>query len=332
MNLSGVGCTLQSGTFNVVLGRNGAGKSRLCRRIVGLEPYHETLLLDGRRLLRADAALVFQEFVNYPSLSVRDNIASPMRARRDAREAIEARVAVLARMLGLDCLLDRRPAELSGGQQQRVAIARALAKDARVLVLDEPLANLDYKLRESLAVELKQLLGGAREQVLVYTTSDPREALQLAEHLILLDQGRVLQEGPPLDVWRSPADARAADLLSDPGVNFVRARSTEDGVELGAGAGSRVHAVCRALAGRPAPFILGVRPEHLRSVQRGSDDLCLRARVTLAETNGSDTFVHAEVAGGGWVAHLDGIHRFDEGAALDLFVSPRDLLTFDTSR
>jgi glycerol transport system ATP-binding protein len=321
MRLSALGCNFAAGVFNVVLGRNGAGKTRLARRLTGLDA-HETVTLDGRAVTYGDAAIVFQEFLNYPSLSVQANIASPLVARGLARDAVSSRVVTVARRLSIEGLLDRKPSELSGGQQQRVAIARALAKDARVLVLDEPLANLDYKLRETLIDELKSLLG-ARDRVLVYLTADPHEAMALAEHLVLLDGGRVLQQGAPLDVWRHPSSTAAADLLSDPGVNFARVETRDGTLEL-----DGVLRLPRTSRASARGATLGIRPEHLR-IEARAGDVRVASRVTLAETNGSDTFLHVEAGRLGWVAHLDGIHRFDEGAAVDLWFAVEDALLFE---
>ena len=215
------------GAITVVLGRNRSGKTRLCRLIAGLEqPASGRIELDGRDITRLppgrrDVAMVYQAFVNYPHLTVFDNIASPLRAQRAGRDVIDARVTEIAARLGLSELLDRLPAQLSGGQQQRVAIGRALAKGARVLVLDEPLVNLDYKLREELEVELRNMLTDG-ELTVVYTTSDPRDAFNLGDEVVLLEEGRILQSGPPLAVYRAPASEAAANLMSDPGVNRCR--------------------------------------------------------------------------------------------------------------
>ena len=321
MRLSALGCEFAAGVFNVVLGRNGAGKTRLARRLAGLDR-DDTVSLDGRAMRHADAAIVFQEFLNYPSLSVRSNVASPLVARRLRGDAIASRVLDIARRLSIDDLLDRKPSELSGGQQQRVAIARALAKDACVLVLDEPLANLDYKLREALIGELTTLLENP-DRVLVYFTADPHEAMALAEHLVLLDAGRVLQQGMPLDVWRRPSSEIAADLLSDPGVNFARVAANDGVLEI-----DGVLRMSGVECSSWRRVTLGVRPEHLR-IEARAGDVCVTSRVALAETNGSDTFLHVEAGPLGWVAHLDGIHRFDQGARVDLWFAAADALVFE---
>src|SRR6185436_10435087 len=180
-------------------------------------------------------SLVYQQFINYPSLTVRENIASPLRLRgvRDH----EPRVRELARVLRIDDLLDRLPGELSGGQQQRVAIARALAKGADIVLLDEPLVNLDYKLREDLRDELRALLGAARSgaepATVIYATTDPAEALALGGHTILLHQGRVLQHAPTLEVYHRPASVTAARVFSDPPMNIVDGVVRDGAIEIG---------------------------------------------------------------------------------------------------
>jgi glycerol transport system ATP-binding protein len=179
--------------------------------------------LDGEVIsaLRPQArsvAVVFQAFVNYPNWTVAQNIASPMRAQGIARRDCQVRVSQLAEVLGLEALLNRLPSELSGGQQQRLAIARALAQQARVLLLDEPLVNLDYKLREALVLELQGLLQQS-DTTVIYTTTDPKDAFALGDQVLLLDAQSKLQTGTPLQVYQRPIDYVAADLMSDPGVN-----------------------------------------------------------------------------------------------------------------
>ncbi|MEQ8484152.1 MAG: ABC transporter ATP-binding protein [Pseudomonadales bacterium] len=275
-----------SGAITVVLGRNRSGKSRLCRLIAGLEtPSRGAVLLDGEDLTRVppgrrSVAMVYQSFVNYPNLTVFENLASPLRARRLPAATVSERVRTIARQLELEPLLARLPAALSGGQQQRLAIGRALAKEARVLLLDEPLVNLDYKLREALEMELRALLS-AHGVTVVYTTSDPRDAFNLGDSVLLLESGRVLQSGTPLAVYEQPSSLAAADLMSDPGVNRLR---------------------------EPEGWI-AVRPEHLRLASRRDDDREFVMTVLSVETNGSETYLHGTVAGAHWVAKVDGLHR-----------------------
>ncbi|MCZ6642029.1 MAG: ABC transporter ATP-binding protein [Gammaproteobacteria bacterium] len=293
------------GCITVVLGRNGAGKTRLCRLVAGLDTcLAGNILIDGKRINdvspgKRSVALVYQAFVNYASLTVEENIASPMRAAKRSAMERQARVREIAAQLQLTDLLSRYPEELSGGQQQRVAIGRALAKSAKVLVLDEPLVNLDFKLRESLEVQLRELL--VREELtVIYTTSDPRDAFNLADDLVLLHEHQVVQTGMPLDVYQRPVNFIAADLMSDPGVN----RLTQDG------------------------STLLVRPEHLSLERKFATDAVFPARLLSAETSGSETFLHCAVADEHWVARLSGLHEFDIGAELTLYSHRNSVLEF----
>jgi glycerol transport system ATP-binding protein len=320
----------ERGRLNVVLGRNGAGKTALCRRIAGLDaPGGLGVRLDGADLTdldprRRSVGMVFGEFVNYPPLTVRENLALPLRAAGVPRGEIAERVGAAAAAVGLTAELGRLPEALSGGQQQRVALARALVRRPAILLLDEPLVNLDYKLRESMGEELRALLAGAGT-VVVYTSADPREALEMADSVVLMHAGAAIQQGAPLEVLRAPAGAVAADLLCDPGLN--RAGARRDGAVLRLDGGLEVPLP----AGAPAAdaLVVGIRPDHLRRAGEVAGGLVLPAEVQLAETNGSDTWLHVRVADADWVAHLPGRVDAEPGARLDLAVDPADLLLFD---
>lgn len=293
-----------SGAITVVLGRNRSGKTRLCRLIAGLEPPGDgRVRIDGEDVSavspgRRSVALVYQAFVNYPHLSVFENLASPLRARRLAQSQVAERVHAIAAGLQIEALLERRPAQLSGGQQQRLAIGRALAKSARVLVLDEPLVNLDYKLREALEFELRGMLHGEGLTV-IYTTSDPRDAFNLGDAVVLLDAGRIVQSGTPLAVYERPRSVTAANLMSDPGVN-------------------------RFYDGAVA---CAVRPEHL-SLEPPESARAFCFAVLGVETNGSETYLHGTVADQHWVAKLAGLHRVSLGATVTVHASHAALLRF----
>lgn len=295
---------LRDGELGVVLGRNHSGKTRLARTVAGLQaPLAGQLWLDGKEITddppgRRSVGLVYQAFVNYPNLTVAQNIASPMRARG---EPATPRVAELAAQLGLSDTLQRLPEQLSGGQQQRVAIARALAKDPRVLVLDEPLVNLDFKLRETFAAELRELMR-QRGTAALYTSSDPREAFNLADVVLLLDGHELVQVGSPLQVYLDPVSEVAADLMSDPGVNLWRA----DGV------------------------LHGVRPEQLQLRPADSHDVEFAVTLLSIETNGQETFLHVQPNWDGhWVARVDGFPQgLSEGDSMSLFASADSVMKF----
>ena len=220
------------GSVTVLLGATQAGKTSLMRVMAGLDTASSgRVLVDGedvtRRSVRErNVAMVYQQFVNYPSMTVAQNIASPLRLRGE--RDVDARVRALAERLHIEPFLDRLPAELSGGQQQRVALARALAKQAPLMLLDEPLVNLDYKLREELREELAALFASG-ESTVVYATTEPGEALLLGGHTAVMDAGELLQYGPTAEVFHAPKSIRVARAFSDPPMNLMPARRNAQG-------------------------------------------------------------------------------------------------------
>lgn len=296
--------------ITVVLGRNNAGKTRLARAVAGLDPSPPgTVFINGADVSTLSArrrrvGLVYQAFVNYPNWSVFDNIASPMKAAgrgrdRDADEMART-VEALADRLQIRDLLDRLPEALSGGQQQRVAIARALAQQGDVLVMDEPLVNLDYKLREELSLQLREIVQSDGLTVL-YLTSDPKDAFTLGDEVLLLQDRAKLQSGTPLAVYNAPVSAAAADLMSDPGVNRLGEQTL-------------------------------VRPEHLRLAPLSDGDAVFEAEVNSVETSGAETFLHCRVADADWVARLPGMADVQAGTRARLYVAEDDLIRLGAQR
>jgi glycerol transport system ATP-binding protein len=348
---------LVPGQLNVLLGATLAGKTSLLRLMAGLDVptagrIHEGAAgawrdVTGLPVRERDLAMVYQQFINYPSLSVRENIASPLRLRGVAKGELAQRVATIAEQLRLTPFLDRRPAELSGGQQQRTALARALAKDAGLLLLDEPLVNLDYKLREELRAELLQLLR-VRSTTVVYATTEPQEALQLGGNVVVMEAGRVVQSGPTLQVFNRPATLAAARAFSDPPLNVLPARfdGTRGIATLASGAANGLAqslangwtsglevalspaAVAAVRAAGVNEFLLALRPHQLHSEPGGCRSLPLQGTVELAEISGSDTYLHMHTAGGGVVAQWRGIHPMALGSVAHLFLDPREFFGF----
>ena len=229
---------LQSNAVTVLLGATQAGKTSLMRIMAGLDvPTQGRVLVDGKDVTgtpvrERNVAMVYQQFINYPSMKVFDNIASPLKLRGEKN--IDARVRELASRLHIEMFLDRLPAELSGGQQQRVALARALAKGAPLMLLDEPLVNLDYKLREELREELTQLFAAGQSTV-VYATTEPGEALLLGGYTAVMHEGRLLQYGPTAEVFHAPNSLSVARAFSDPPMNLMTATRQDGGVRLSDG-------------------------------------------------------------------------------------------------
>jgi glycerol transport system ATP-binding protein len=321
--------SLRTNAVTVLLGATQAGKTSLMRIMAGLDrPSTGRVRVDGHDVTglpvrERNVSMVYQQFINYPSMRVADNIASPLRLR-GARD-VAVRVGELAARLHIDGLLDRYPSELSGGQQQRVALARALAKQAPLMLLDEPLVNLDYKLREELRDELSQLFAAGTSTV-VYATTEPAEALLLGGYTAVLDAGELLQYGPTAEVFHAPRSLRVARAFSDPPMNLMPAETASLGVRVQAGPELSIPlppAASKALT-------LGVRAGALR-VRAREGDVALPGHVELAEISGSDTFVHARTAAGPLVAQLTGVHYFDLGAPVTLHLDPAQAYVFDAA-
>ncbi len=313
----------------VLLGATQAGKTSLMRVMAGLDaPSRGRVVVDGgdvtgRSVRERNVAMVYQQFINYPSMTVADNIASPLKLRGE--KGIAARVAELAAKLHIEPFLDRLPAELSGGQQQRVALARALAKHAPLMLLDEPLVNLDYKLREELRDELSQLFASG-DSTVVYATTEPTEALLLGGFTAVLDAGELLQYGPTAEVFHRPKSIRVARAFSDPPMNLLEGSSATIGVALSSGIELSV-----PLPPASTPVLtIGVRASALR-VHGRVGDVALPGKVELAEISGSDTFVHVETPVGELVAQLTGVHAFSLGQAVTLYLNPAHVHVFDAA-
>ena len=333
--------TLQPG-LNVLLGPTLAGKTSLMRLMAGLDqPSGGRVLMNGQDVTgvsvqKRSVAFVYQQFVNYPSFSVYENIASPLRIAGLDAGTIRERVNGVAELMHLEPMLKRLPAELSGGQQQRVAIARALVKEAGLLLFDEPLVNLDYKLREELRAEMREIFA-RRSAVVVYSTTEPFEALTLGGQVAVLSEGRLLQTGSTLEVYHHPSSVRVGQVYSDPPMNLLQARLGAGRGQLSGGQEFALPAHMVALSGE---YRLGVRANHAGLSQNNAGDLQLAAQVDLAELSGSETYLHTTLAGvasageGGAktahiVAQLPGIHSVTPGEGVTLHIDPRRMFAFD---
>jgi glycerol transport system ATP-binding protein len=318
--------TLVPLAVTVLLGATQAGKTTLMRVMAGLDaPSKGRVLADGvdvtgKPVRERNVAMVYQQFINYPSMTVADNIASPLKLRKEKN--IAARVNELAAKLHIEPFLKRLPAELSGGQQQRVALARALAKNAPLMLLDEPLVNLDYKLREELRDELSLLFASGQSTV-VYATTEPTEALLLGGYTAVMDAGELLQYGPTAEVFHRPKSIRVARAFSDPPMNLIAGTANANGVALPGGVALQI----TLPASRSETLTLGVRAGALR-VHGRDGDLALPGKVELAEISGSDTFVHVQTRIGELVAQLTGVHVFGLFEPITLYLNPAQAYVF----
>jgi ABC-type sugar transport system ATPase subunit len=327
---------IEDGEFVVLVGPSGCGKSTLLRMIAGLEePSEGRVTIGGRDVTRAapadrGVAMVFQSYALYPQMTVAENIAFPLKVAGAPRAEIAERVAEVAAMLDLSALLDRRPRALSGGQRQRVSIARAVVRRPRVLLLDEPLSNLDTALRVRMRHEfarLHQQLGAT----MIYVTHDQLEAMTLADRIVVMSEGRVEQVGAPLDVYRAPASLAVAAAIGSPGMNLLPATIiTADpaGAVVRLADGAEVRTAARVSAAAVGSAVtLGVRPEHLSP----ADDGPFVGAVELFERLGPLSFAHLGARGaiGTVVAQLPGDRHVTLGESLRVGAAPADTHLFN---
>ncbi len=322
----------EPGSFNVLLGRTLSGKTSLMRLMAGLDrPDRGRILMNGvdvtgRAVRLRNVSMVYQQFINYPTMTVFENIASPLRQAGMGAEQIQERVLQTARMLRIEPFLKRHPLELSGGQQQRTAMARALVKDAELILFDEPLVNLDYKLREELRQEMRELFA-ARHTIAVYATTEPNEALALGGTTTILHEGRVIQSEKTAEVYHRPNSVLAAELFSEPPINLIPGRIAGNEVSF-AGA---VHFPRNVDLGRigDGELRFGVRPSHISLVPSNDDDLELAVSVELAEISGSETFLHVRNEHFQLVLHLPGVHDYAVDAPIRIYIPTHKLFVFE---
>jgi len=323
---------MEEGRFNILLGTTLAGKTTLLRLMAGLErPSSGEIWFKGNNVTgvpvqKRNVAMVYQQFINYPNFTVYDNIASPLKVIRAPRKEIEKRVHRVADLLQITPMLERMPSELSGGQQQRTALARALIKETDLVLLDEPLANLDYKLREELREELPKLFQHSGTTV-VYATTEPTEALLLAGYTATLYQGRITQYGPTAEVYRAPKDLLSARVFSDPPINTARIDKR----------GDRFHynqivdwPVPERYAGLPdGPYTIGFRPHHLTLTRHNDQGVSVRGKVVVTEISGSESVIHMHIDDDTWVSLSHGVYPMKYGTEVELFLQTDHCFYFD---
>ncbi len=333
-----VSLTVRDREFVVLVGPSGCGKSTALRMVAGLEePTRGKISIGGRDVSGVepkdrDVAMVFQNYALYPHMDVSSNLSFALRMRRTPRAEIEERVARAAELLGLSDLLGRKPAELSGGQRQRVAVGRAIVRDPAVFLFDEPLSNLDAKLRAETRIELKKL-HRRLEATVIYVTHDQVEAMTLAEKVVVMEGGRVHQVGPPLEVYEKPADRFVAGFLGSPPMNFLRGTlKAENGLSFVGGGlelplPERLASRFGSAAGRKVD--LGIRPERITVGAGGG--VALRGRVTVVEALGGEQLVYLAVGEGELIAKVDARERVAAGDELALSLPAEFVHVFDAA-
>nr|WP_316656626.1 ABC transporter ATP-binding protein [uncultured Gellertiella sp.] len=326
-----VNLTLERGTLNVLLGPTLSGKTSLMRLMAGLDrPTGGSVWFDGKDVTgvavqKRNVAMVYQQFINYPALSVYENIASPMRLSGKDRTVIDKAVRQAAELLKLTPYLDRTPLSLSGGQQQRTAIARAIVKNASLVLLDEPLANLDYKLREELREELPKIFAESGA-IFVYATTEPSEALLLGGNTATLSEGRITQFGPTISVYRNPADLVTAKTFGDPPLNTLAVTKTGDRFRAGTEADFAVPPHLAGLA--DGPVTIAFQPHHLTLESRGAQSQSLSVRTLISEIAGSESFIHVAYGDARWVMLAHGIHDIDPDVTMEIYLDTGRLMAF----
>ena len=322
--IHGIDADIADGEFIVIVGPSGCGKSTLLRMVAGLETVSAgEIRIGGRRVnevepMDRDIAMVFQNYALYPHMSVRRNMGYGLKIAGLPKDEIDRKVEEAADLLQLAPLLDRRPRDLSGGQRQRVAMGRAIVREPQVFLFDEPLSNLDAKLRVQMRLEIRELQRKLGVTAL-YVTHDQVEAMTMADRMIVMNAGRAEQIGTPLDVYERPATLFAAQFIGSPAMNVLEAEGVEGGVRLPGG----------AILAAPAPhgpISVGLRPEHVHPAEDGP----IALEVAMSEPLGANTLLHGRLEGTreAFTASLPGVHR-DAGGVVRLAPEPGALHLFD---
>ncbi len=329
--VDGVSLDIPDGAFVILVGPSGCGKTTLLRLLAGLEEVGEGRLVIGdadvtqRPARDRDIAMVFQSYALYPHMSVRRNLSFALELRKLPAEEIERRVGLAAEILGIGALLERRPKQLSGGQRQRVALGRAIVREPAAFLFDEPLSNLDAKLRSSMRSELIKLHRRLAATI-VYVTHDQVEAMTMGELVVVMKDGVIQQQGAPLEIYNHPANLFVAEFIGSPSMNFLPGTADRAAGRVVAQGG-----LVLPLPGDAAPdgeYIVGVRPEHLLT-DALPGGLSFDARVEVVEPLGAETILEVSVEGATLTARVRVEPVPVAGSTLRLHVDPRRLYLFD---
>lgn len=292
--IKGVSLEIQDGEFVVLVGPSGCGKSTLLRMIAGLEGISSGTIAIGDRVVNdvepaeRDIAMVFQNYALYPHMSVRDNLAYGLKNRKTPKDEIERRIAKAAKALEIEPFLDRKPRQLSGGQRQRVAMGRAIVREPAAFLFDEPLSNLDAKLRVQMRVEIKRLQR-ALGTTSVYVTHDQMEAMTMADRLVVLNAGNIEQVGTPIELYEKPASTFVATFIGSPSMNLLESGD------------NNVWQPGDAVPLPSTKYTFGVRPEDIRIIENGEADangFNTEVRIDAIELVGAESYIHSSLADG----------------------------------
>lgn len=330
-HIKDISLKLEKGSLNILLGPTLSGKTSLMRLMAGLDkPTQGDILFDGKSVVgvpvqKRNVAMVYQQFINYPAMTVYENIASPLRVAGFDNAEIDKRVRDAADIMKLSPYLERTPLNLSGGQQQRTALARAIVKGAELVLLDEPLANLDYKLREELRVELPKIFAETGA-IFVYATTEPQEALLLGGDTATLHEGKITQFGKTIEVHNAPADLQTAQTFSDPPMNVIEVRKEGskfifDDVKV---------SVPKNISGiADGTYSLGIRPHHIHLSRQNGKNIAMKASVATTEITGSESFIHLTKNGLKLVSLTPGVTRVNIGSEISIYLDQAKFFVFD---
>lgn len=307
VHLEGLGFTLERGQFYTILGPTLSGKTSLLRVLAGLDPVDSGLLsMDGKPMQstpvwKRSVSMVYQQFINYPHLNVYENIAFPLLRMKLPAAEIDQKVRAMAEKVGLADFLERMCGELSGGQQQRTALARSLVKGSDLLLMDEPLVNLDYKLREQLRDEFINLFSDKGDSIVVYASTEPTEVLMLGGTVLVMNEGRLLQMGPTHEVFSKPASEEVAKIFNDPPMNLIDGSVEGNSIILAGG----IH---KHKEGHLSELPDGKYKFGIRAADIGIGEDGVEVKIDLAEISGSVTFLHASLKNTQFVIEQEGVH------------------------
>ena len=323
---------LEKNTINVLLGSTLAGKTTLMQIMAGLDkPTSGEIWFDGENVTgkavqKRNCSMVYQQFINYPNFTVFENIASPLKITGVKPDEIKERVGKVAELLKLSAMLSKKPDELSGGQQQRTALARALVKDSDLILLDEPLANLDFKLREELREELPKLFED-RECIVVYATTEPLDALMIGGNTATLLEGNVIQYGETLNVYNKPENLISAKVFSDPPMNIAEISKSGEMFKL---KDNNVQWKSNVKI-EDGNYKIGIRPHNITTYKEGNNSVEIDGKVLISELSGSESLIHFTNGKLNWVSLSNGIQQKNIGENTKLFMNVDEFLYFDTN-